>query len=475
MRRLLLVLPVAAIAALLAFAYASLTAERRYYDLVRQGEEALARANSSEAVEAFSGAIAIRSDRMLAWFKRGETYRGRGEVDAALRDLRRAVDLDPSALPAVEMLGDVQYDLGRYDRAAERYEAFLAIDDRSDTVLYKLALARFAEGQLQAATKALERAVALRPRFAEAYCFLGVCLRAAGNRKEALAALNRAAELAPALLAAREELASLEAEMGRPQAEQRQLEALIALDPERPGRYAALALAYARSGLTDLGVTTLARATQHMPDRPELLIALAKVWLMAGERGRDAVALDKAVEASARIVDQSPTSEAMAVLGRSLLLSGKARQALPWLQRAATRHPIDPVALPSLADAAEQLGRVAEARDALVKHATLDGDRAPAAIAAQRAARIARLCDQLDDTPGAIRWLERAVAAAPDEAHYPARLARVQWDAGLTAEARATLGRARQRFPSDQTLLDLDRRFQAVSRTVRPPATPRPT
>jgi len=467
MRRLLLVLPVAAVAALLAFAYASFTAERQYYDLVRQGEDALARSKSSEAVEAFSGAIAIRSDRMLAWFKRGETYRARGELDAALRDLRQAVEIDPSVLPALEMLGDVQYDMGRYDRAAERYEAFLGVDDRSDTVLYKLALARFAEGQLEAATKALQRAVVLRPRFAEAYCFLGICLRAADNRADALAALNRAAELAPALLAAREELASLEAELGRPQAEQRHLEALVALDPDRPDRYTALALAYARAGRTDVAVTTLARATERMPDRPELLTALARVWLMVGERGPDRVALDKAIEASARVVDQSPTSETMALLGRSLLLAGKTGQALPWLQRAATRHPVDPLALPSLADAAERLGRVAEARDALVKHATLDGDRAPGALTAQRAVRIARLCDRLDDATGAAHWLERAIAASPGEPEYPAQLARVQWGAGLTEEALVTIGRARQRFPADQTLLDLERRFQASPRPRR--------
>ena len=43
---------------------------------------------------------------MLGYLKRGQTYRRRGEFVAAIRDLRRASEIDPSATRPLEELGD---------------------------------------------------------------------------------------------------------------------------------------------------------------------------------------------------------------------------------------------------------------------------------------------------------------------------------------------------------------------------------
>ena len=76
---------------------------------------------------------------MVGYLKRGEAYRRRGELEAALKDLRRAADIDPGAPRALELLGDVNYSLLRYGRAADSYGAYIRLDDRSPRVLYKLA------------------------------------------------------------------------------------------------------------------------------------------------------------------------------------------------------------------------------------------------------------------------------------------------------------------------------------------------
>src|SRR5213080_634950 len=71
--------------------------ERAYRQLIADGDAGLARDNTAAAVEAFSGAITLKPDSMLGYLKRGQTYRRRGEVVAAIRDLRRAAEIDPSA------------------------------------------------------------------------------------------------------------------------------------------------------------------------------------------------------------------------------------------------------------------------------------------------------------------------------------------------------------------------------------------
>ena len=68
---------------------------------------------------------------MLGYLKRGETYRRHGDLAAAVRDLRKASVLDRTATRPLEQLGDVHFAQGQFARAADRYQAYLRLDDRS--------------------------------------------------------------------------------------------------------------------------------------------------------------------------------------------------------------------------------------------------------------------------------------------------------------------------------------------------------
>jgi len=461
MRRVLFAALLVSVAVAVALAWAQVRREREYVALVRQGDDAVDRRDTPSAIELYSGAIALSPDPMIAWFRRGEVYRTRGDLPAALRDLREATRRDPSALVAIERLGDVYFALERYDRAAERYEACLALDDTSASVFYKLGLARFYDGQLDRAVSALTRAVAMRPVFAEAHYLLGICLTERGGTADAAAgaaALQRAVELATAMLAAREELASLEGRRGRKGAQLRQLEALAVLDPERPERHATLARAYLDLGRPDLAAVTLVRANERLPDEPRLLLELGRVWLAEAERSGERVDLSKALAALGRAAERQPSSEALALLGRAQLRAGHARQALAVLQQAAGRYPVDPLALPTLAAAAERLGRVELARTALVREAALVGDQGEPRDVARRFEAIAALCGRLGDEVAARHWLDRALDVEPANARVASRLVSLQRAAGDDGAAEATLARALAASPDDPALLALRRR-----------------
>jgi Flp pilus assembly protein TadD len=70
--------------------------ERTYQRLLTQGSAALASREYARAVEAFSGAITLRPESMLAHLRRGETYLEQGQFDDAGRDLLTATALDPT-------------------------------------------------------------------------------------------------------------------------------------------------------------------------------------------------------------------------------------------------------------------------------------------------------------------------------------------------------------------------------------------
>jgi len=58
------------------------TRNRRYLQLLESGQQALDSGNSYLAIEAFSGALALRPQSMVAYYHRGEAYRSQSRADS---------------------------------------------------------------------------------------------------------------------------------------------------------------------------------------------------------------------------------------------------------------------------------------------------------------------------------------------------------------------------------------------------------
>src|SRR3954471_4368430 len=121
-------------------AYQAAARQHEYAAFLTRGDAALRDDQAFNAIEAYSGAIALRPDSMLAYLRRGQTYqrRGdRGDLERAARDFRTAARLAPTAPRPLEALGDVLFQSQQYARAAATYERFVRLDDRSARVDYK--------------------------------------------------------------------------------------------------------------------------------------------------------------------------------------------------------------------------------------------------------------------------------------------------------------------------------------------------
>ena len=348
--------------------------EREFRRLIAEGDAALDANRTSEAIEAFSGALAFKPGSMLAHLQRAEAYR-RGERDlaAALRDAGEASSLDPTAPQPIELLGDVSAAMGRYDQAIDHYDRYLQLDDRSTRVLYKVAMAYVRHGQAVRGIEPLRRAIGLDDRFAEAHYLLGLALRDRGNNDQALTELRRAIALDAALIPAREELAALSLSRGgRVREAVDQLEAIAALEPSRPERVVDVAYALARNGQREAALLTLNRAAERHPGSSVLLAALGRIWLEMAAAENDSSAIRKAIAAlqpQARRPDA--TSEVLTVLGEAQLRAGNVADAERTLQQAVTRQPVAALAYRHLAEAARRRGHSAVARDAEARYSRL--------------------------------------------------------------------------------------------------------
>src|SRR4030095_3694897 len=76
--------------------------ERTYRQQVADGDAAPARDDAEAASQAFSGAIPLKPNSMRGYLKRAQTYRRRGDLLAAARDLRKASEIDPTATRPLE-------------------------------------------------------------------------------------------------------------------------------------------------------------------------------------------------------------------------------------------------------------------------------------------------------------------------------------------------------------------------------------
>ena len=470
------------------YGYVAARRERNFRQLIDRGDAALARDDTFSAIESFSGAIALKGDAMLGYLKRGQAYRRRQQLDspphrsqeavkldpaadAAIRDLRHAAELDPLAPRPLELLGDVNYALIRYDRAAEEYQKYIQLDDRSPRILYKLALANYSARRPERAIEALQKAVAIDDRFAEAYYLLGLCFRDTQNRDGALNALRTSVNLAPAMVHAREELADLYGRLGRLNERMAELEALVSLDPG-PRRQVALGLAYVRAGDFDRAVTTLGRAAEQYPDHPYTYVALGRVWLEKAQPRGDRVDLTKALRALQDAVGSDDSSEALTLFGRALLLSRSVDLAETVLQQATEKMPVDPQAYYYLADAAERRGHSDLALRALLDYRALEGDDPDGRRRGAMYGRLGDLSIRQGNASDATAWYQRAIETLGADAPLLVKLAEAQLQAGFPAAALATLQRALDKDPFNRDALALARRMKPITAPSSDPRGP---
>jgi len=183
--------------------------DREYRRLLSIGDITLASNQTFEAIEAFSGAVAIRPDSTIAYLKRGNAYKHRGELTAALRDLEEAVTLNPSSTEALELLGDLNVETGNQQQAIKHYLAFTRIDNQSIRALHKLATSYYWIGEIEKSIEATRQVIKLNENLADAHHLLGLSLRELGQIKEAELSFKRALEIDTLKIATTNELTSL--------------------------------------------------------------------------------------------------------------------------------------------------------------------------------------------------------------------------------------------------------------------------
>lgn len=151
-----------------------------------------------------------------------------GRKDGSPADARPGGE-DPVALHA---LGVQAFRAGELQSAASLIARAIAIDSRTPSFHYNLAIVLKAQGRLEDAAASYQRALALKPDYAEAHNNLGNVWKALGRTGEARASFAQALRYNPASADTHYSLAVLCGELGERDAAARHLRDALASDPQ---------------------------------------------------------------------------------------------------------------------------------------------------------------------------------------------------------------------------------------------------
>ncbi len=134
--------------------------------------------------------------------ERGIAAFRRGEAEAAVELLKRAIEADPDSTVAANDLGSVLAQLGRIAEAISAFRFAIELAPAYPEAHNNLANACQMTGDLEEAVAGYEQALQLCPDYAEAYRNLASALRRLGRMEEAVAALENAVSIQPGYIEA---------------------------------------------------------------------------------------------------------------------------------------------------------------------------------------------------------------------------------------------------------------------------------
>ncbi len=208
------------------------------------GEEALVLCN--EALEA-------SPDHPYLLKGRGNLYRDRGDLPAAIADWERSIEniQPPVAInpgPIYAQLGDAYFKLGLEEKAEEKFTAARKHDPENPIVLNHSGVFYSQRGFIDKARGFFLRAVALRPDYAAPHTNLGLIDLQEGESDRALARFKTALAADPCHRDARYNLAAVYVERGDNRAAERHYRKVIELEPDFAPAHYYLALLLAEEG-----------------------------------------------------------------------------------------------------------------------------------------------------------------------------------------------------------------------------------
>jgi tetratricopeptide (TPR) repeat protein len=131
------------------------------------------------------------------YYNRGNAKKAKGDLDGAIADYNRAIELNPKDEDAYNNRGNAKDDKGDHDGAIVDFNRAIELKPKDEDAYYNRGNAKKAKGDYDGAITDYDRAIELNPKDPDAYNNRGVAKKAKGDLEGAMADYDRAIELDP--------------------------------------------------------------------------------------------------------------------------------------------------------------------------------------------------------------------------------------------------------------------------------------
>jgi tetratricopeptide (TPR) repeat protein len=387
------------------------------------------------ARDAYANAAAIQASEAKWWFHLATVDARLGRTDDAVRDMGRAIDLNPTYAPAYWRLGLWLLDQNQTDAAERAFNRATEIDPADRAGWIGLARVYLQRNENARAAGLLERLVSLAPAEGYTLQLLGTAYRRLGRVDQAVSASQVGAKGEPQwsdpwtseMLEFRRGYAALLKDATAylvagqfPQAI-RILEQLRTEKPDDLVLMAHLGQVYVAAGRDSSAVPLLQRVVARAPDRFESYVDLATAYMHQGDLVQARAAAERAVSLNG---SYGPAYE---TTGLILARLGDQRGAVAALDTAVRLDPRNARALVWMGMVQTNAGRAAEALTAFERAAQID----PTSVDAWLGIANAQMNrHDLDGAAEALQNAQRLQADRPVVKETAKRLQSMQMEAG---------------------------------------------
>jgi tetratricopeptide (TPR) repeat protein len=308
------------------------------------GRVALARHDPGTAIDQLETALALDRRATVIYYSLATAYREAGKTDLAIARLSQKGDgevgpPDPLMEEVADLLrSPIAYErrgeraLGREDSAAavSEFRRGLELNPDSLSLRQKLGTSLWLVGDAGGAVAQFDDLLRRSPEYAPAHYSLGVVLLSRGHIDEAIERFSRAVRDDPTYLQARLQLANTLRLRGRFEPSLREYAEVIETDPRIGEARFGEALALVRLKRFEEARARLIEAARLLPDRPEFLNALARLYAAAPDaRIRNG---EQALQVAQQLVGRQQTLSSREAMAMALAEAGRYDEAARWQQ-----------------------------------------------------------------------------------------------------------------------------------------------
>ena len=155
----------------------------------------------NRAIDDYSKSIEVNPNLDYVYFNRGNAYHKKGDSDHAIADFTKAVGLNPDFAEAYTDRGNVYHSKKDYTRAIDDHNKAIALNPDYTNAYFNRGVVYKSENNLYRAIADFTKAINLNPNFAGAYNHRGVAYIDEGDYDNAIADFTKAINLNPDFMA----------------------------------------------------------------------------------------------------------------------------------------------------------------------------------------------------------------------------------------------------------------------------------